>query len=76
MCVGVPAAEKSDYHLLVIRRMISGAMVGELFDKKIAPNSLEPGLYDCTNLVNDADMGQHHIIQKGATGHRGEGCLP
>ena len=46
MCVGVPAAEKSDYHLLVIRRMISGAMVGDLFDKKIAPNSLEPGLYD------------------------------
>jgi hypothetical protein len=51
-------------------------MVRDSFDKKIAPNSLEPGLYDCTNLVNDADMGQHHITQKGATGHRGEGCLP
>ncbi len=28
------------------------------------------------NLVNDADMGQHYIVQKGAIGHSGEGRPP
>jgi len=46
------------------------------FDKKIAPNSLEPGLYDWTTLVDDADMGQHHLVQSRTTRHWNERCLP